>query len=292
MPMDKVLLVDADPQSRAALCNALAEAGYEVAVSSSGSAAVGALEWERPDLVVSYAQVQDMDGYEFFTMVRKDPTTMDTPFLLLAGRDRPVALAAAEAGVDMTVTGDFTLELVVGQVRELLENGRRADAPRLVGPAERTGQPRSEPLLAALERVAFRTAVEPAGAALQGSLEVMDLAEVAQAIALGGKTGSLVVSLAAGQGVIAFDAGRIVHADFLGRRGEPAFAAIVAASQRETDARFHFSRQDRALVARGPRTINHSVEQLLLSIAVGIDEGETAGSEPLDSARPAGRAEG
>ena len=57
---------------------------------------------------------------------------------------------------------------------------------------------------------------------------------------------------------------------------------------RETDARFHFSRQDRALVARGPRTINHSVEQLLLSIAVGIDEGETAGSEPLDSARPAG----
>ena len=138
----------------------------------------------------------------------------------------------------MTVTGDFTLELVVGQVRELLENGRRADAPRLVGPAERTGQPRSEPLLAALERVAFRTAVEPAGAALQGSLEVMDLAEVAQAIALGGKTGSLVVSLAAGQGVIAFDAGRIVHADFLGRSGEPAFAAIVAASQRETDARF------------------------------------------------------
>ena len=36
MRMDKVLLVDADPQSRAALCNALAEAGYEViAVSAS-----------------------------------------------------------------------------------------------------------------------------------------------------------------------------------------------------------------------------------------------------------------
>ena len=112
MRMAKVLLVDANQDRRASLSRALVGAGYEVATAPSGSSAAGALESERPDLVVSYAQVQDMDGYELFTLVRKDPTTMDTPFLLLAGRDRPVALAAAEAGVDMTMTGDFTVEMV------------------------------------------------------------------------------------------------------------------------------------------------------------------------------------
>ena len=106
--------------SRAALAHALTEAGYEAAVATSGSFALTMLEWEQPDLIVSYAKVQDMDGYELFTMVRRDPATKDTPFLLLAGRDRPIALAATEAGVDMTVTGDFTLDTVMTRVQELL----------------------------------------------------------------------------------------------------------------------------------------------------------------------------
>jgi len=117
----KVLVVDANQDSRVALAHALAEAGYEAAVATSGSFALTMLEWEQPDLIVSYAKVQDMDGYELFTMVRRDPATKDTPFLLLAGRDRPIALAATEAGVDMTVTGDFTLATVMSRIKELLE---------------------------------------------------------------------------------------------------------------------------------------------------------------------------
>ncbi|HEX4993537.1 MAG TPA: response regulator, partial [Methylomirabilota bacterium] len=113
----KVLVVDANQDSRVALAHALAEAGYEAAVATSGSFALTMLEWEQPDLIVSYAKVQDMDGYELFTMVRRDPATKDTPFLLLAGRDRPIALAATEAGVDMTVTGDFTLATVMSRIK-------------------------------------------------------------------------------------------------------------------------------------------------------------------------------
>ena len=30
-----------------------------------------------------------MDGYEFCSMVRRDPATQDIPFLLLSGRERP-----------------------------------------------------------------------------------------------------------------------------------------------------------------------------------------------------------
>ena len=291
--MAKVLLVDANQDSRAALSKALVDAGYEVAVAPSGSFAVGALEWERPDLVVSYAQVQDMDGYELFTRVRKDPTTMDTPFLLLAGRDRPIALAAVETGVEMTVTGDFTFEMVVGGVKDLLKPQAGARTPRPENLVEASARRRSAgPLWAALDAIGPRSpAAAGFDAAFQGSLDVMDLAEVTQAIALGGKTGALVVSLAAGDGDILFENGRVIHAAFIGRTGEEAFAAIVSSSQREPDAHFRFSRADRAELARGPKTISRSVEQLLLSIAVGIDESETGGG-PLENASPARRTDG
>ena len=277
----KVLVVDANQDSRAALAHALTEAGYEAAVATSGSFALTMLEWEQPDLIVSYAKVQDMDGYELFTMVRRDPATKDTPFLLLAGRDRPIALAATEAGVDMTVTGDFTLATVMTRVQELLGDVSVSAPPKL----------RSEPPLAAVSKAPAKMPARPPAAAappapappakplveaarssFQGSLGVMDLTELTQVISLGVKTGELHLSLSKGEGVILFEAGRVVHAEFAERSGEPAFAAMVAASQCEGEARFCFNRADREAMAGRPRTISRTVEQLLLSVAQEMDE--------------------
>lgn len=273
----KVLVVDANQDSRAALAHALTEAGYEAAVATSGSFALTMLEWEQPDLIVSYAKVQDMDGYELFTMVRRDPATKDTPFLLLAGRDRPIALAATEAGVDMTVTGDFTLATVMSRIAELL-----GDAPP-AAPARHAEPPAASPAKGPVKMPArapavppaappAKTAAEPARSSFQGSLGVMDLTELTQVISLGVKTGELLLSLSGGEGSILFEAGRVVHAEFSGRTGEPAFAALVVASQREGEARFCFNRAERDALAGRPRTISRSVEQLLLSVAQEIDE--------------------
>jgi len=242
----KVLVVDANQDSRVALAHALAEAGYEAAVATSGSFALTMLEWEQPDLIVSYAKVQDMDGYELFTMVRRDPATKDTPFLLLAGRDRPIALAATEAGVDMTITGDFTLATVMSRIKELLGDEppaapvRRPEPPAVAkGPAKMPPRPPAAPAVGA---PAAKSVAEPGRSSFQGSLGVMDLTELTQVISLGVKTGELVLSLSGGEGSILFDAGRVVHAEFSGKTGEPAFAAMVGASQREGEARFCFNR--------------------------------------------------
>ncbi|HSL49058.1 MAG TPA: DUF4388 domain-containing protein [Candidatus Deferrimicrobiaceae bacterium] len=273
----KVLVVDANQDSRAALAHALTEAGYEAAVATSGSFALTMLEWEQPDLIVSYAKVQDMDGYELFTMVRRDPATKDTPFLLLAGRDRPIALAATEAGVDMTVTGDFTLDTVMSRIMELLGDApspapaRRAEpvATPAKGPAKMPARTPAAPPVAAPPA---KTGAEPARSSFQGSLGVMDLTELTQVISLGVKTGELLLSLSGGEGSILFEAGRVVHAEFSGKAGEDAFAAMVVASQREGEARFCFNRAERDALAGRPRTISRSVEQLLLSVAQEIDE--------------------
>ena len=275
MAIAKVLIVDANQDSRAALAHALTDAGYEAAVATSGSFALTMLEWEQPDLVVSYAKVQDMDGYELFTMVRRDPATKDTPFLLLAGRDRPIALAASEAGVNMTVTGDFTLATVMSRIKELLGDAWPAGStpPPAAGPAKGpVKMPPRAPAAAPTPGPPPKAASEPARSSFQGSLGVMDLTELTQVISLGMKTGELVLSLSGGEGHIVFESGRVVHAEFTGRTGEPAFAAMVGASQREGEARFCFNRADRESLAGRPRTISRSVEQLLLSVAQEIDE--------------------
>ncbi|MGH7393970.1 MAG: DUF4388 domain-containing protein, partial [Gemmatimonadota bacterium] len=109
----------------------------------------------------------------------------------------------------------------------------------------------------------------PAG--LRGSLAVMDLPDLAQAIALGGKTGELRLALGAAAGRIVFDRGRVVHAEFGPLTGEVAFAALVATAQRGNHGSFAFEPCER--VGPGvPRTIDRSVKQLLLSTAAAIDE--------------------
>ena len=119
----------------------------------------------------------------------------------------------------------------------------------------------------------------------------MDLTELTQVISLGVKTGELVLALSGGEGSILFDAGRVIHAEFSGKTGEPAFAAMVGASQREGEARFCFNRAEREALAGRPRTISRSVEQLLLSVAQAIDEG-TQGTQGADGRREAAASRG
>ncbi len=259
----KVLLAAAEEEHRAVLAKALLDAGYEVAVAPSGSFALTMLEWERPDLIVSGAGVQDMDGEELFTLVRKDPATMRTPFLLLGGAAHPGAPDPATAGADITILGaDVTTDDVVARVRDLLRRGadpRVANGDRV----EATGGRRS--LQELWETIAVSESAETAA----GSLGPLDATEVVQAIAFGGTTGCLVVSVTAGRGTVLFENGRVAHASFRGLIGEPAFAAVISAARGEAQARFCFSRADGAEVTHLPRTISRSVDQLLVSIAAG-----------------------
>ncbi|HEV8307639.1 MAG TPA: response regulator [Methylomirabilota bacterium] len=138
--MAKVLLIDADWENLVALQKALAAEGYEVAVALSGSFALTMLEWDRPDLIVSLAENQDMDAYELCSIIRADPATRQIPFLLLTGPAGPVPGAAARAGISRVIAGKFNVSTLVGQVGELLT---RSAAP-VVTPAPPRGAPSTE----------------------------------------------------------------------------------------------------------------------------------------------------
>jgi DNA-binding response OmpR family regulator len=263
----KVLIVDADPTKLQALKAALTTAAYHVTSATSASFALTTLERDRPDLIVSGNRTEDMDGVEFCSIIRSDPATHDIPFLLLSGPTRPTPWAVAQAGVDMLVAGDFIVSTVLDRISKLL---------RHVAPQAEPGLPAPPPLP---PRVTVQRG-EAGTRTFEGSFGVLDLTEVTQAIALGGKTGRLSLELEAGEGSLLFDSGRVVHAEFDSRTGESAFAAMVSAAQSDPGGTFRFKPSVELPAGSGPRTIHKSVDQLLISIASEIDEGRAAAAMP------------
>lgn len=269
----RVLIVDADPNKLSVLKAALVHAAYHVTSATSASFALTTLERDRPDLIVSGNRTEDMDGVEFCSIIRSDPATHDIPFLLLSGPKRPTPWAVAQAGVDMLLAGDFVVSAVLDRIAKLLRHVAVKNQPATLAPPAALAPP-------PLPSKVAPSRAEAAERTLEGSFGVLDLAEVTQAIALGGKTGQLSLQLAAGEGTIVFDSGRIVHAEFGGRNGESAFGAMISSAQFDPAGTFRF-KPGTELPASCPRTIQKSVDQLLLSVASEIDEGQaTAGMPP------------
>jgi DNA-binding response OmpR family regulator len=244
-----VMLVDADPDSSVRMQKALEAAGYEVSVAASGTFALGMLKWgrRRPNLIISRSMCGDMYGFELCSIVRADPATQDIMFILMVDRGSQMGL---QTEADLVLPDNAPVDTLVTRIDTHIRLRGLIDLP-------------SPPPKAAKEAPA---------ATLQGSLAVMDLTEVAQAVSIGRKTGRLVLSLKVGQGAILFDSGRPVHAEFAGKTGEVAFNALVVASHRERGGSFSFVPVGAGDASQLPNTIRTDLETLLLNIAVEMDE--------------------
>src|SRR5207237_474970 len=95
----KILIVDPDATRASALKVALAAAGAEVTVASSGAFALTMLEWNRHDIVVSRARIDDMDGHELCAILKSDPSTRHIRFGLVAGANEVTPVQTTVAGV-------------------------------------------------------------------------------------------------------------------------------------------------------------------------------------------------
>ena len=143
-----------------------------------------------------------------------------------------------------------------------------AAAPVAPTPAAPPSPLAAPPSMAGLEAVGTNGGART----FQGALGVLEIEELTQAIAVGGKTGRLVLVLTTGGGLIVFESGRVTHAEFVGEAGESAFRALVAASHRERGGKFCFIPVHPNELKSQPKTIDRGVDQLLLDVAKAMDE--------------------
>ena len=119
MEASKVLVVEADPDVRAALTRALSFEGYDVAIAEDGGRGLEAVRLDPPDVIVLDVMMPFVDGLE--TCRRLRARGDETPILMLTALgDVSDRVDGLDAGADDYLAKPFALEELLARIRALL----------------------------------------------------------------------------------------------------------------------------------------------------------------------------
>jgi CheY-like chemotaxis protein len=160
----KVLVVDPDSRRAPQLQDTLMAGGAEVTVASSGSFALTMLEWNRHDVVVSRAQIDDMAGHELCAILKADPGTREVRFVLVAGPEEVTPTETAAAGVDLVLPPSMTGGAILPLIVRLMEANRPSGSEPTAPATPPTPAAAAPPVAAGPPAASAPAAVAPASA--------------------------------------------------------------------------------------------------------------------------------
>lgn len=82
----KVLVIDDEADLRDMMRTRLEGAGYQVATACDGREGLEKVDQEKPDLILLDILMPDIDGFEFFKIIRKHPKNRYIPIIVLSAR--------------------------------------------------------------------------------------------------------------------------------------------------------------------------------------------------------------
>ena len=117
--MNRILVVDDEPQIRRMLRASLQSSGYEVALASDGAEGFSQFESGRPDLIITDLAMPVMNGLELTQAVRRLGST--PPIIVLSVRDtEAMKVNALDEGADDYLTKPFSMPELLARVRAQL----------------------------------------------------------------------------------------------------------------------------------------------------------------------------
>ena len=117
----KILFLEDEAELLAALGNLLRDQGYEVEEANSGESALKKLEKGVPDLIIADIKLPGIDGFDFFTEVRKNEKMAHVPFVFLTAYNNLAAMSMAKThGAAEYITKPFDFEYLVARIKQLL----------------------------------------------------------------------------------------------------------------------------------------------------------------------------
>jgi len=126
--VDRILVVDDDPELRKLLRDYLTDAGFVVDLAADGEEMRRVMRRESPDVVIMDLMLPGTDG---LALTREIRTTSTVPILMLSARgeelDRVVGL---EVGADDYLAKPFSPRELLARLRALLRRSQPAPATR------------------------------------------------------------------------------------------------------------------------------------------------------------------
>ncbi|MCW2525661.1 MAG: two component transcriptional regulator, winged helix family [Pseudonocardiales bacterium] len=125
--MTRVLVVEDEESFSDALSYMLRREGYEVAVASTGPAALVAFDRNGADIVLLDLMLPGLSGTEVCREIR---TKSNVPIIIVTARDTEVdKVVGLELGADDYVTKPFSSRELLARVRAVLRRGGEAEEP-------------------------------------------------------------------------------------------------------------------------------------------------------------------
>ena len=126
--MERVLIVDDDPDIRKLVSYNLTQAGFRVATAATGVAALEAVQGQPPDLIILDIMLPDLDGLEVCKKLRRQEKTRRIPIIMLTARTQEVdRVVGFELGADDYVMKPFSPRELVLRVKSIFR--RMGDEP-------------------------------------------------------------------------------------------------------------------------------------------------------------------
>lgn len=119
---EKVLIVDDEADIRAAMAEAISEAGYKVITASNGEVGLATALENKPDLILLDLMMPVMDGHQLMEKLRQDPWGKKVKVIVLSSKDDVVNIAGSHEGKieDYIIKSNASLSEIVTKVRLVL----------------------------------------------------------------------------------------------------------------------------------------------------------------------------
>ena len=117
-----ILIVDDTPTNLDVISEALSDAGYTVAIATSGERALKQLERRSPDLILLDVMMPGIDGFETCVRLKANPKTCDIPVIFMTAlSDSDSKMKGFEVGAVDYITKPFQEREVLARVRTHLQ---------------------------------------------------------------------------------------------------------------------------------------------------------------------------
>src|SRR5437667_2051038 len=126
--MERVLIVDDDPDIQRLVSYNFSRAGFDVAFAPSGRKALESIQKQPPDLIILDVMLPDIDGMEVCRTLRQRESTRSIPIIMLTARGEEIdRVIGFELGADDYVSKPFSPSELVLRAKSIF---RRIKEPR------------------------------------------------------------------------------------------------------------------------------------------------------------------
>ncbi|RZS95655.1 response regulator transcription factor [Cecembia calidifontis] len=117
--MNKILIVDDEPNILLSLEFLFKKEGYKVFIARDGEEALGIIDESEPELVILDIMMPKVDGYEVCRHLKKNHQTTKVIFLTAKSKQQDIQ-KGLEAGADLYLTKPFSTKDLVSKVKTLM----------------------------------------------------------------------------------------------------------------------------------------------------------------------------